>query len=135
MERIEEIKQREEAATKKLASLEDRQVDEEILRDQLSQLQAYLQNSTVARFHVDTDTVASQLRSDKPAIVANAAQRVIAACNAQFMSTASDEAAPKRKRVTAPPAGEPAAAAPAAAPTAAMTTGSDALRRALAARY
>lgn len=134
MKRIGEIKEREESATKRLASLEHRSVDEEVLRDQLTQLQAYLQAPISTRFHVGAETVASQLASDKPAIVANAAQRVVAACNAQFMSMSAavaEESDRASKRARAAPAPEPPAAAAPATPVA----GSGALKRALAAMY
>jgi len=104
----------------------DKQVDKEILTRELTHLQSFLSPETQALYNIDL----GQLTHANPAMVTNAAHRLVAACNAEFMSRGAHPSA-KRVRVA-----EPAAAAPApvaAAPADVAT--SDLLRRALATQY
>ena len=113
---------------------ERRKYDSANIKQQLKQFQNGIGVDTMSRFGMSNlDDVVGELTSRNGDVVSNAATRMIAACNARFMSIAAAPPAapaPKRKRVAEPPAPEPAAAA---APTPVATA--ELLRRALAANY
>lgn len=143
-DQIAAIKANEEKSVAELATLKKqleearrRSVDNEVLKQQLKQFQNGIGVDTMSRFGMgNIDDVVGELTSRNGDVVSNTATRMIAACNARFMSMASSGSAeaapaPKRKRA-AEPAPAPAAAA-AVAPTPVATA--DLLRRALAANY
>lgn len=119
-----------EERKKQLESLEARGVDREILAAQLQELMARLGSDLSQQYHIDP--AASHILSSNPNVVANAAQRVIAACNAKLMSSSApsvDPPAKRQRRISAPDQPPPAVRSGAEAAT------SDLLRRALAARF
>lgn len=133
---------------KQLEEARRRSVDNEVLRQQLLQFQNAMGSGVMQRYGMENiDQVMGELTSRNGDVVGNTASRLIAACNARFMSmqpapatpatpaaaaaAAEPAAASKRKRVTEP---APAPVAPVGMATADVAT-SDLLRRALAATY
>ena len=103
-------------------------VDARILQRELKHLQTFMSPETRDLFDVNYE----QLTDANPAMVTNAAHRLVAACNAEFMARGAQPPA-KRVRVAAEPA---AAAAPPPAPASASEVrDSSYLRNALAATY
>ncbi|MBN19769.1 MAG: hypothetical protein CL678_00675 [Bdellovibrionaceae bacterium] len=147
--------QRQYESTKRKASeLEDHaRVDKDVVRMQLQQLLKHLSPEVTKQYCIDDGNLDSQILSPKNGIAHNAVHRVIAACNATFMSAApaASAAAPVAAAASAAAASASAAevdsassakrqrtASPApVAPAMQLGDGDDAdmLRRALAAQY
>jgi len=148
-DKIAAIKANEEKSVKAMKDLEKkleearrRSVDNEVLRQQLLQFQNAMGSGVMQRYGMDNlEQVMGELTSRNGDVVGNTASRLIAACNARFMSiqpasapaaaaaAAAGGAAAKRKRVAF---AEPA---PVASMATADVATSDLLRRALAATY
>ena len=100
-------------------------VDARILERELKHLQTFLSPETRELFDVDY----AQLTDSNPTMVTNAAHRLVAACNAEFMSRGAQPPA-KRVRVAAEPT-----TAPPPPSAAADVRDSEYLRTALSATY
>ena len=95
---------------KQLEEARRRSVDNEVLRQQLLQFQNAMGSGVMQRYGMENiDQVMGELTSRNGDVVGNTASRLIAACNARFMSMQPAPATP------ATPAAAAAAAEPAAA--------------------
>ena len=124
--------QRELETTKtELDAMHTTAVDQEILGAQLTELMGRLGEPLATRFHMGP--AATHLMSKNPHIVANAAHRVIAACNAKLMG--GDSLPPAKRARPEPVAAEPDEPAPPVALSAAAADTQALLRRAFASNY
>jgi len=127
-----------EKLRKELEEARRRSVDNEVLKQQLTQFQNAMGPPTMQRYGMnDIEQVMKELTSRNGDVVGNAASRLIAACNSKFMSMApaaapAAAATPTSKRKREPEAAPVVEAAGAAT---ADVASQDLLRRALAASY
>lgn len=118
-----------ETTKKELNAVQTTAVDQEILGAQLTELMGRLGETISNRYHVAP--AANHLMSQNPNLVANAAHRVIAACNAKLMAAGDGLPPAKRARPEEPPAAAPVEAV---LPVATVDT-QQLLRRAFASNY
>ena len=130
-----------ESTKRKATELEEHaRVDKDVLRNQLQQLIKHLSPEVTKQYCIDDAKIDEQILSDKNGIAHNAVHRVIAACNATFMSAPTSQAAPVAA-ASAPVAEEPAKRQKTEhvepAPTSSIDDSDDAalLKRALSAMY